>query len=196
MAGNQQESLDQVLDQALTSYVAQEPRTGIEQRVLARIRSEGAVRRFTWWRWALLAPAAACALLAVVLWPHQDLKKAAMMPATETAHTVTPVRTEPTEPVLKEVQAVRKHRPHLVAVVAKKPESLPKLDVFPTPEPMSPQMQALAAYVEQHPRQAQETLANEPTKIVIAPIQIAAIEIKPLVKLQDEAEIQKAGRRE
>lgn len=62
---------------------------------------------------------------------------------------------------------------------------LPKLDVFPSPAPLTPQIETLASFAAAHPRQAREALASPgdlkpPAALEIKPIQIAAIEIKPL----------------
>lgn len=59
--------LDQWLDEALSQYSAAEPRLGLEQRVIAQVRSEEQARaeRRNWWRW-MPAFAAIAAVLIVV----------------------------------------------------------------------------------------------------------------------------------
>lgn len=60
--------MDRLLDQALASYAACEPRPGLTGRVLARVESEAKTRRPRWWgAWAFVAVSAvAC----VVVWPR------------------------------------------------------------------------------------------------------------------------------
>jgi hypothetical protein len=56
--------LDQLLDRVLAGY-AGEPRTGLENRMLARLRSQEAKRPFFRWEW-LIAGAAAAILIATI----------------------------------------------------------------------------------------------------------------------------------
>jgi hypothetical protein len=62
--------LDWLIEQALGSYTAREPRAGLEQRVLSRIAAAEAERSRHGWSWKpAWALAAAVALLAVVVTP-------------------------------------------------------------------------------------------------------------------------------
>ena len=61
------EELDRVLDAALAKYAAVEPRTGLEERVLANLRSAAPSANGTWWRWSFAAAAAAVLLIALTL---------------------------------------------------------------------------------------------------------------------------------
>jgi hypothetical protein len=65
------------------------------------------------------------------------------------------------------------------AVLRAKSEPLPKLDIFPTPQPLSPQEQALADFAARAPKSERESLMAAQQKTA-APLHIAAIEIKPL----------------
>ena len=60
--------VDRILNEALVSYAACEPRPGLAGRVLARVESEAKARRRGWWAvWACVAVAA---LACVVVWPR------------------------------------------------------------------------------------------------------------------------------
>ena len=68
------DELDKILDSALASYSQEEPRPGLDARVLKRIRAAGEARSFAWWRWATAIPVFACLLfLAVTFWGKRDL---------------------------------------------------------------------------------------------------------------------------
>ena len=68
MANGKQDELDRALDAALAKYAAAEPRSGLEDRVLANLRVERAgVRDRAWWRWSVLAVLAAMVIVALAL---------------------------------------------------------------------------------------------------------------------------------
>src|SRR5580700_3486058 len=67
MSNDERDQIESRLDDALASYSRQEPRPGLERRVLDRIDAEAAPRTaFPRWAWAI--PAAACLLWAGILW--------------------------------------------------------------------------------------------------------------------------------
>ncbi|HEU5403974.1 MAG TPA: hypothetical protein VFU86_21650 [Terriglobales bacterium] len=68
--------LDQWLDEALSEYSAAEPRFGLEQRVLNRVRSEERrSRKWTFWRWMpALGAIAAVIVVAVAIRPVMEKK--------------------------------------------------------------------------------------------------------------------------
>jgi hypothetical protein len=70
--------LDRVLDEALASYTACEPRAGLAGRVLARLESERRPRR---WTWLLGVPAfAGMAVLLMMPRPQEPEPLRAMLP--------------------------------------------------------------------------------------------------------------------
>src|SRR5258708_16679208 len=74
------------------------------------------------------------------------------------------------------VAFARTRKPH--APVAPTP-ALPKLDVFPSPQPLTPQEQALVVFVAQAPETERKAVAEAQQKIK-APISVAPIHIPPL----------------
>jgi hypothetical protein len=70
MTNDEPDALDRVLDKALAEYSREEPLSGLEQRVLNRVRAEGSVRRVAFGRWVLACGIAAVAviILTTVLW--------------------------------------------------------------------------------------------------------------------------------
>lgn len=145
--------LDRVLDAALAKYAAIEPRTGLEERVLANLRSVNSTGAHgAWWRWSLAAVVAAILLVAITLaWRSHTTSRPAIAnhptstdhrsagPEKDVAHhdaNVIPRRPRQTR---------RTHALGSVPVVA----AVPKLDQFPSPRPLSEQEQILATYVAQ-----------------------------------------------
>ena len=177
MANGNQDELERLLDVALARYTA-EPRAGLEERVLANLRAEtqrGSQR--AWWGWSALALVAAALVIATALsWKldrpmHSPTRVAvttapAMEPAKKQV-TTSEVRSEVQSEVRSKVrnqaqskvhlragagasERLKHHAPQAVPVAAQ-----PKLDQFPSPQPLSEQELALARYVNQFPREAE-----------------------------------------
>jgi hypothetical protein len=73
MTNGKQDEFDRMLDAALAKYAAVEPRTGLEERVLANLRAEQArVPDQAWWRWSAIAAVAAVVVVAVALSLRSD----------------------------------------------------------------------------------------------------------------------------
>jgi hypothetical protein len=158
---SERDALDHELDAALAKYATAEPRTGLEQRILASLRAEqtrSAER--SWWRWPALGVIAAAVIVVAgfLVWrsekPAHDIT--AHQPAvhgdkqTETHSAkndmVNPVR--PAEPAVTKTPA--KHSVHHLQAVA----SEPRLDHFPSPRPLSEEEKLLVRYVQDFPQEA------------------------------------------
>ena len=169
------DDLGRALDAALAKYAAVEPRAGLELRILANLRAQQPRAEHAWWRWSIGVLAAVVLIAAAVAWrlktatptfvhtpTIQQAPKQSPAPAT-VAHETSPPASRP--------------KPHSAAH-AEVATSTPKLDVFPSPEPLSEQdrfpssqpsnahehfpsvrplttqEQILASYVDQFPEQA------------------------------------------
>jgi hypothetical protein len=161
MTNGKQDELDRALDAALAKYAA-EPRAGLEQRVLANLRAEtarGAER--AWWRWSVLAVVAAVLLIAVGLAKrlgnrtHPTTHVAVTAPTTEPAGTKVATSGEQHEVRVRPGRAVRRAAQNLRSDAIVTAAAQPKLDQFPSPQPLSEQERALARYVSQFPREAE-----------------------------------------
>jgi len=165
---NLDRNLDRDLDAALAKYAAVEPRPGLEQRVLANLLAER--RRETArasWRWPAAALAALAVLLAVTLiWRlDQSAPDHASQPPTPTlpsaqAPTIQLARDHGSDHEKPAISPAAKksagHDPppsqRMVAATQKRnPQPYPKLDQFPSPEPLSEQEKILADYVAHYP---------------------------------------------
>jgi hypothetical protein len=152
--------LDCTLDAALEKYAAVEPRTGLEDRILANLRAaqeETPVR--SWWRWQAVAALTALVIIvaAVALRSgrpsHPEIAKhppATEAPLRQTTVVASSGAGNTVHPQTRRMIAkvVSPTRP--AAAVA----AVPKLDQFPSPQPLSQQEQMLASYVAQFRPQA------------------------------------------
>lgn len=153
------DQLDRILDAVLAKYTAVEPRTGLEGRVLANLRTEAAQAPTTagrrWWQWTASAVAAAI-VVAMFAWRSGKLyhptianRPSITTPARPTANGEK-MQTKMALDDSGECTHVRRHSaaaelPHrLTPVIA---AAAPKLDVFPSPQPLSEQERILANYV-------------------------------------------------
>jgi hypothetical protein len=191
----EKDDLDLLIDSALVTYADPGPDSGLEDRVLttlSTVRAETSPGRIRWRRrwlpWAFALPIAA-GLLLLWLSPRREKPLPASEPqeAREGAPTaVAPhvnssseVRPRlPHSPQVPQSSAVRVAHPASPVQTAQA-ASLPKLDVFPTPQPLTAEERALVVAVTQTPLPAQEALV-EAESLEHQPVRIAEIHIPPL----------------
>jgi hypothetical protein len=180
--------LDLILDSALKTYA--EPNPGLEERVLSALTeihspvSAPSPSRH-WIVWAFAVPAAACLLLFVFLIKRAPQANAGLQPKThqpiQTA--IRPVQSHPSVPL----HTVLTHRFRRPAVPAKLGTDralatsvpLPKRDLFPTPQPLTPEERALYTFATQAPEKQRQAILDA-RKNDDAPLNLAAIHISPL----------------
>ncbi len=144
------DDLDRALDAALAKYAA-EPRIGLEARVLANLRSAQAdAPQRTWLRWAPLS-AAAVVLIAGLVWktgtkPNVAFNQTVPVPQVSPLPQNSAVQPETGAKTIVRMTA---HHPRHASRPAR-----PRLDQFPSPQPLSQQEQLLASYVSQFHDQA------------------------------------------
>ena len=179
------DEIDLLLDSALATYADPGPDSGLEQRILTRIAADAhAAPRRRWLPWAIALPAAASLLIFILIlhpWtnhtsvlPQQADVSHRPMPPIEAANRSSspPARTRRSEAPL------RRQRPrHRALAIRSAP--LPKLDVFPTPQPLSPQERALVNFAAHATKSERESLVTSQQQ-ADAPLHIAAIQITPL----------------
>jgi len=161
MSHKKQDELDSILDTALAKYAAAVPRPGLEDRVLANLRTEQTrTPAPAWWRWSV-AGALAVVIVAVALaWRSgksslpvvADHSTAQMHGTKEPAKQIVSngerggVRS--VEPGPARNNTGHHSRPPVEIAIP------PKLDQFPSPQPLSEQEIALARYAHQFPQEA------------------------------------------
>jgi|SRR5579859_1341765 hypothetical protein len=200
---------DDRIDAALRHYadaaLFSEPRVALARvRMLAEQEPQ---RRSPWRVWVWAAPGCAAVLIAAIaLWTLLRVPHAAQIAWTPKAPGVTSVEAN------ANLQASGAKAPNLSQRVSARLEScpdthgcekvgremtvasarrLPKLEVFPTPEPLSPEEQRLLAFATQAPPDVKKQVI-EAQQHLGDPIQIAALKIRPL----DEDEKQTESKRE
>lgn len=161
------DELDKILDGALASYTQEEPRPGLDGRILNRIRTESHTRRFTWLRWAVAVPAFAClVILAVtILTKRNSVQRPLPAPIMAKTAAASPIARAAVQTI------VTRRRP--------KQLRLRKRQQFPTPTPLTDEERALLAFVAHSPKQAQEVFADAKSRSA-EPIHIKEISIEPL----------------
>lgn len=175
---------DRLLHSALRSYA--EPDADLARRVLARVATEPQRERgLRWLPWAIAVPVAAGLLIFIVFFgshssrqsaSHSDHARVSLPAPAATGDEQHGVSNSAPEQ-RAEMTRVKTH-PHS-SQRTPKAASLPKLAVFPTPQPLTPAEQALAEYAA-HAPQADRQALLEAQKQIDEPLSIAAIEIQPL----------------
>jgi hypothetical protein len=159
--------LDRTLDAALAKYAAAQPRAGLEDRVLANLRTHRSrVPDRTWWRWSVAGALAAMIVVAIALaWrsskPSHPVVKLHPSPTLQSAQKpTTPVASTGVGKQMRGSQAgprklvavrgttVHRAQPEVVASAS------PRLDQFPSPRPLSEQEKILLDYVGRFPDEA------------------------------------------
>jgi hypothetical protein len=143
------DGLDDELDAALLKYAEAEPRVGLEQRVLANLRAQPRASASAWWRWPAVVAAAAVILVGVISLvfrsPHRLSVAVVHAPGKIAPQVIPGAIADIAKPV-----PVSKHTARATPVKA----SVPHLDQFPSPQPLSEQEQMLASYVAKYPEHA------------------------------------------
>ncbi len=183
---HEEDRLDRMLESSLSSYGDPGLDSGLAERVLTRISSErnsdrsAPRRRSRFLLWAAL-PAAACLLLTFLL-----VRPAGPGATHQSASLPQPAGRESKGPAIANITSaqrtlpIARHRtqPRPAPAVAKS-GARPKLDVFPLPQPLSPEEQALYAFATQVPEKQRQAILDA-QKNDGAPLNISTVYIQPL----------------
>jgi hypothetical protein len=167
MPHRKQDELDRALDAALAKYAAVEPRAGLESRILANLRAEQSrIPERAWWRWSVAGVLATVVVVALALaWRSAKPSRpvVANRPSTATQEPKEPASAvvssgEANDRHLPASNAARRRTTHGVPretiVTANSNLDQPKLDQFPSPQPLSEQEKFLQSYVAEYPEKA------------------------------------------
>ena len=183
----EQDEMDLLIHSALSSYADPGRESGLEKRILARIAEEDAlVTGRRWLPWAIALPVAAGLLLLLMLSAHRQT-------VTPLAHHLQVPLAQQTEVANAGPEPSTDHRltrressgggirllNSRGNIDTGKTELLPKREVFPTPQPLSPEERAFANFVARATETERQSFI-EAQKRDDAPLSIAAIEIQPL----------------
>jgi hypothetical protein len=174
--------LDELIQSSIATYGEPAPNSELAHRILVRIAAEAEptpARR--WLPWAIALPVAACLITIFILFETRPVH----IPAEVANHAQIPAQlhndiatTAPHLTQLENKKTMARHEvsPRLAAVNSKA-QPLPKLDVFPTPQPLTPEEQALVQFAARAPAAERKALLEEQPD---APLTIAAIKIQPI----------------
>ena len=179
------DDLDHLLDSALANYADPAQDSDLETRILSRIAVERVPaprrRRLAW---AIALPAAAILLLFILI-SHPWTNHTSVLPqqadlSHQPAPSIEAAKRPSSKPVpIRRSQAsLREERPRHKALAARS-APLPKLDIFPTPQPLSSEEQALVDFAAHATKSERESLIATQQQ-ADAPLHIAAIQIQPL----------------
>jgi hypothetical protein len=155
------------LDAALARYAAAEPREGLEQRVLANLRAQGArTAQFEWRRWGAVGFAVA-GFAGLAIWAGARHSAVVNVKPVVVKHEAAETGGSVSAALAKNESNLGRIQEHshssLVAKGAEKrrrgvarasAEAAPKLAQFPAPEPLTEQEKLLVQFVEQDPEGA------------------------------------------
>ena len=201
-----EDELDRIIDAGLSTYA--EAPAGIEGRVLAAVAANDvpqglkphrswrlsgttkvvplqSVPRSAWRMWAVGLSMAACVLIAVTVGVRVvEAPQVHHEQAANDAHA--PVVNHPAAANARNAatgQVAGKRRAHRNDEARMR--RLPKKELFPTPQPLSPEMQALAQFVARAPEAQRRQLIDAQAKLD-APITIAPLQIAPLKESSED----------
>jgi hypothetical protein len=178
---------DRKLDAALAKYAAVEPRAGLESRILVNLRAKREeMPHHAWWQWSWAVAAAVVITGALFVWSSvgPSHPQVANHPAAVQRYFVKLTSQNENKQIVSNRVAPKLVLAHKPGVISRRPsnpavaEAYPKLDVFPSPQPLSDEELALAQYVRNFPSDAKSVAqAQEATeKEVLAKMQALANE--------------------
>jgi hypothetical protein len=175
--------VDELLEAALKQYRGEEPRSGLEMRILTGVRTQERAARLRWLGWAVAACSGILAVIALTL----HFAPTQLREPTPGASLPQPAATQPAPPMVPRQQPLLSpHRPargvRRVAKRGSRPEQ------FPTPLPLTEQEELLLAYFNKtaKPDSIPETDENSAGGFEIPRIIVAALQIEPLDDSQSE----------
>ena len=140
--------LNRLIDSALAGQHV-EPREGLEQRILANLRAQPALR--PWWRWMWVPAVVAAALLLIaglrVIRTSEPRSKPVIV------EKAPPAVTTPQAPVMVAGRPAPHPAPRRVVATAATP-SLPRQQTFPSPAPLSEEETMLLALLRRNRAEA------------------------------------------
>src|SRR5437879_192702 len=160
MAELKQDDLDRGLHAALAKYAAVEPRAGLEQRVLANLHAQRATGNTPGWRWSIIVLVATVVIVAIAL-TWRSGRPSPPVVANHSSPTTQVPQKGPQIVLNGGETAIRPHGSGTIrrTAVYRSPSKAvradhPKLDQFPSPQPLSEQEKILANYVARYPEHA------------------------------------------
>ena len=191
----ERDKIDQLIDTALASYA--EPRAGLEQWMLARMATDASrSSRRGWLLMAIAVPVFGALMLMIYLAPRaphaqppSQIVSTSRGPSTTPSgeHSVGRLVTEPAPHVVQSSGSSHpiRHRDQDVDGHTNNPVTRPKENIFPRPQPMTAEEQAMTRFAAEASESDRKALI-EAQRRVDEPLNISAISIVPLPSLEDK----------
>lgn len=187
---HEDDELDLLLDSALSAYADPGKDSGLEERILTRISTcvsapAAPAPRRRWMVWAIALPLTACLLLFLFSGPrptHPPISHVGQEPRPQQPPVLdarTEAQSAPRLQPLPKAKALTLKAHSRPVTLATDTIPLPKLDVFPTPRPLSAEERAIVSILLQTPEPELKALA-EAQKQRDTLLSIAAIHIPQL----------------
>ncbi len=179
------DDLDLLIRSAVATYADRGPDDDLAHRILDHVAAEAApapARR--WLPWAIALPIAA-GLVALAVLSGSKPSRPGLGKTDQASNSHAPLRAiagaapSTTPPSARTQRSKAQKRQPRFAAEAARAAHLPKLDVFPTPRPLTPKEKALAIFAAEAPEPERRSLI-EAQQQADAPLSIAAIQIQPL----------------
>jgi hypothetical protein len=190
--------VDELLEASLKQYRGEEPRSGLEMRILAAVRTQERAARLRWLGWAVAVCAGILVAIALTLHfaraPHRQLTPSAELSPKESGARRAPLQAaKPPAPAMASQQRALSGPPRPVAGVRRVATRRSRPEQFPSPLPLTEQEKLLLAFLEKATEPdlvagTNETDVAPVSDLEISRIKIAALEIKPLDDSQSEQE--------
>jgi hypothetical protein len=156
------QKIDQWLETGLKHYANSEPRSGLEARLLAVVRAKEQRSRIWQWRWRPSLVIAAMVIGAVVFLSRPSLlhvhRHTATSPSAIRGTASAELLSAPPVPrKLDSTPSPRRRSRRLRSVLANRVEGsadTPRLEQFPSPQPLNEQEEMLARYVRERRQEA------------------------------------------
>ncbi len=157
-ATKRERAVDEWLDAALDQYGKVEPRAGLEGRVLSSLQAERTrVTAPSRWWW-VTGMATALTVIAVAIWVWQssrEVKRGNTAAIVNSTHQELATNHPTDDHSTRQIVTHRSsRRPMPNVVVTAIPKAPPKLEQFPSPQPLSEQEKLLMSYVAKDPENA------------------------------------------
>ncbi len=189
MLAEERDELDRILKGALSAYPA-EPLLGLEARILRRLRNEGRAAQPTslasslWGRAVVVGLSMALAAVGVFLSRSSIVEKPARSNERIVERQASSVKGAVEAAPPAEVTQEKREIVGTIRGTVQR-SALRKLDVFPTPSPLTPEELALMRMTKAVPSEL-PTRQERAGTVEVEPIQIQALGIKPLLIDGDE----------
>jgi hypothetical protein len=154
------DELDRHLDAALAKYAAVGPRAGLEDRILVNLRNaQEKGPNLAWWQWGAMAAFAIVLMVGIALGrrpgkPGSDTGRHSPWAPRPDVHQNMQVANGVESSLRPEIPIPARNNGRRLSHSAAAVAQYPKLDRFPSPQPLSEQERILADYVADYPEHA------------------------------------------